>query len=68
MWAILVLPVNTSIVTQKDVYIQQGYGIGSNPDFFNPAFVGRDHTTGTGNFMIINGAESGYKVWGKRLK
>src|SRR3982750_637392 len=49
--------------TKSCLYPTGGYAIGSNPDFFNPAFVGKDHTTGTGNFMIINGSESGYKVW-----
>jgi hypothetical protein len=49
--------------TKSCLYPTGGYAIGSNPDFFNPAFVGRDHTTGAGNFMIINGAESRYRAW-----
>ena len=32
------------------------YAIGSNPQFFHTQFWGSDHTTGTGNFMIINGS------------
>lgn len=32
------------------------YTVASNPNFYHTAFNGNDHTTGTGNFMIINGA------------
>lgn len=32
------------------------YAVGANPTFFHSAFVGNDHTTGTGNLMIVNGA------------
>jgi len=39
-----------------------GYAIGSTPDFYNPAFTGSDHTTGTGNFMIVNGSETRVRV------
>ncbi len=31
------------------------YGIGPDPQAFHNNFWGRDHTTGTGNFMIVNG-------------
>jgi len=31
------------------------YGVGSNPQTYHSNFWGRDHTTNTGNFMIING-------------
>jgi hypothetical protein len=49
--------------TKGCLYPTGGYALGTNPDYFNPAFVGKDHTTGTGNFMIINGSETGNKVW-----
>lgn len=40
------------------------YAIGPNPASFNNTWVGTDHTTGTGNFMIVNGASSpGASVW-----
>src|SRR4051812_31311531 len=40
------------------------YAVGSDPTFFHNQFQGNDHTTGTGNFMIINGATSSNKnVW-----
>ncbi len=32
------------------------YTVAPNPNFYHTAFNGNDHTTGTGNFMIINGA------------
>jgi gliding motility-associated-like protein len=32
------------------------YAIGGNPSFFHSNFVGFDHTTGTGNLFIANGA------------
>ena len=32
------------------------YAVGANPTFFHPSFQGTDHTTGTGNLMIVNGA------------
>lgn len=35
---------------------QTMYAIGPDPNYFHFNFFGRDHTTGTGNFMIINGA------------
>lgn len=31
------------------------YAVGPDPTFFHTNFFGSDHTTGTGNFMIING-------------
>ncbi len=34
------------------------YAVGSNTTLFHPNFFGNDHTTGTGQFMIINGAST----------
>ncbi|NEW84575.1 MAG: hypothetical protein GZ094_19715, partial [Mariniphaga sp.] len=31
------------------------YGVGPNPQAYHSNFWGRDHTTGSGNFMIVNG-------------
>jgi len=31
------------------------YGVGTDPQAYHSNFWGRDHTTGTGNFMIVNG-------------
>ena len=40
------------------------YAVGTNPNFFHPDFFGTDHTTGTGNLMIINGkVEPTKSVW-----
>ena len=38
------------------------YAVNSNPNFNHPNFWGTDHTTGTGNMMIINGVV-GPTVW-----
>lgn len=32
------------------------YSVGVDPNFYNNAWVGADHTTGIGNFLIANGA------------
>ncbi|TVR75967.1 MAG: PKD domain-containing protein, partial [Chitinophagaceae bacterium] len=40
------------------------YTVTHDPSIYHPNFVGNDHTTGSGNFMAINGAEDvGVKVW-----
>lgn len=38
------------------LYPEGYYAVGTNANFFHSAFTGIDHTTGTGNFMIVNGA------------
>jgi len=38
------------------LYPESYYAVGTNPTFFHDAFHGVDHTTGTGNLMIINGS------------
>jgi hypothetical protein len=37
------------------LYPEGYYAIGTNANFYHRNFVGRDHTTGTGNYMIVNG-------------
>lgn len=40
------------------------YAVGSNPTYFQVGFFGHDHTTGTGNFMVVNGASAAnISVW-----
>ena len=39
------------------------YGVGTNGQNYHNNFWGKDHTTGTGNFMIVNGWGSTYTVW-----
>lgn len=40
------------------------YAIGSNPQFYHPSFWGCGHTTGTDNFMIVNGnGVANVSVW-----
>ena len=41
-----------------------GYGIGTSASFYNTGFIGVDNTTGSGNFMIVNGSTTvGTNVW-----
>ncbi len=40
------------------------YAVGSDPNYFHNNFWGRDHTTNSGNFLIVNGIGSaGVVVW-----
>ncbi len=34
------------------------YTVADDPSVYQPTFIGSDHTTGTGNFLIVNGATS----------
>ena len=42
-----------------------GYSIGTNANFYHNSFNGVDNTTGTGNFMIVNGSDASLDVWRK---
>lgn len=40
------------------------YAVGPDASFFHTAFVGFDHTTGSGNFMVVNGSsQPNTNVW-----
>lgn len=40
------------------------YAVVTDPNPLHPAFIGSDHTTGSGNFMAINGSVNpGFRVW-----
>jgi gliding motility-associated-like protein len=40
------------------------YSVGNNPTYFHTAFFGSDHTTGSGDMMIVNGSGTpGTSVW-----
>jgi len=44
------------------------YAVGNNPQWYHSVFYGTDHTTGTGNMMIVNGAgERPMFLFGARL-
>ena len=43
-----------------------GYAIGKNATYYHSLFKGTDHSSGTGNFMIINGADPQLTVWKKK--
>jgi len=54
----------TACSTSQCLWPAAMYGVGSNPQFFHTQFWGNDHTTGTGNFLIINGASTAnVPVW-----
>ncbi|MCY7408738.1 MAG: gliding motility-associated C-terminal domain-containing protein [Chitinophagales bacterium] len=44
------------------------YSVGTDASFYHAGWTGKDHTTGTGNFLVANGAAtSGKKVWCQTL-
>ncbi len=48
----------------SDLYPEGYYYIGRNPKNYHSNFRGQDHTTGSGKFMIVNGAGTpGIKTW-----
>src|SRR5690606_242669 len=48
---------------QNGMYPEGIYTVSNNPNHTHNNFWGRDHTTGTGNFMIVNGAGSPVTIW-----
>ncbi len=50
--------------TTTDLVPEGRYAVVTDPNPLHPAFVGSDHTTGTTNFMAINGSiNPGFRVW-----
>ncbi len=50
--------------TSQCLFTEGYYSVGSNPQFYHSNFFGTDHTTGNGNFMIINGNTiQGISIW-----
>ncbi|HYV92485.1 MAG TPA: T9SS type B sorting domain-containing protein [Chitinophagales bacterium] len=46
------------------IYTEGLYAIGPDPNYFHSQFYGVDHTTGTGNLMVINGApNAATNIW-----
>ncbi len=45
----------SSCTAANCLYPEGYFAVGTNANFYHGNFVGRDHTTGTGNFMIVNG-------------
>jgi gliding motility-associated-like protein len=48
--------------------IPDGYSVGTNANFYHSSFTGTDHTTGSGNFMIINGGSPTLILWKKIIE
>lgn len=44
-----------------------GYAVQTNPSYVHNVFVGSDHTTGTGKFLIANGQDSSLVVWSQTV-
>ena len=40
-----------------------GYAVGNDASFYHIHFTGHDHTSSSGNFMIVNGAQPSLTVW-----
>lgn len=53
--------VNSTI--QNGMYPEGRYTVNDNPTFNHANFWGRDHTSGSGKFMIVNGAGSPVNIW-----
>jgi len=52
------------IYTTTDLVPEGTYAVVTDPNPLHPAFIGNDHTTGSGNFMAVNGSiNPGFKVW-----
>jgi gliding motility-associated-like protein len=49
----------------SDCLVPEGtYTVAADPTVYHPAFVGSDHTSGSGNFMIVNGSTTGSEnIW-----
>ena len=61
---------NTDFSSEYDYYtscycLNEGmYAVATNPTIIHGSFIGVDHTSGTGNFMIVNSSPvAGTKVW-----
>ena len=53
----------TADVTGNSELVTEGlYSVGTNANNYHSLFFGKDHTTGTGNFMIVNGSTSATPV------
>jgi hypothetical protein len=46
----------TFMAQANSLYNSQTYAVGSDPTFFHPYYKGRDHTSRTGKFLVVNGA------------
>ena len=45
-----------NIPGNTELWLEGYYGVGTSAVDYHPSFHGRDHTTGSGNFMIVNGS------------
>lgn len=47
---------NSDYNLNSDTQVEGTYFVTTNANFTHPGFTGVDHTTGTGNFMVVNGS------------
>lgn len=47
---------NSDYILNSDTQIEGTYFVTTNANLTHPGFTGVDHTTGTGNFMVVNGS------------
>ena len=58
---------NYTAPTSGSMYPANLYTVYSDPTFTHNTFFGRDHTSNTGNFMIINGSGTVLPVWAETV-
>lgn len=59
---------NNYIFTTTNLVPERTYSVVSNPNPLHPAFVGSDHTSGSGNFLAVNGSVTpNLFVWCQRV-
>jgi gliding motility-associated-like protein len=55
---------NSDYTFSNNLMLEGLYWVGDNANTVHPNFQGTDHTTGSGNFMVVNGAGTpGLNVW-----
>jgi len=48
-------------------FSDDAYAVGTDASFYHHLFTGIDHTTGTGNFMIVNGGDTSRIAWSQAV-
>ncbi len=44
-----------------------GYAVGTNANYYHNSFSGIDHTSGSGNFLMVNGGQTAKRVWNQTV-
>ncbi|MDO8953209.1 MAG: PKD-like domain-containing protein, partial [Draconibacterium sp.] len=60
-WTFPAFPTNSA---QSSLWAENYYGVGTDARYYHTNFWGKDHTSGSGNFMIVNGnLSAGTPIW-----